>query len=436
MSGDSSARGRRAAVVAGAVLATLVLALVATRRENEGDLRTYYNVATRVWEGRDPYRTFESAEGSRRVDFTYPPTFALLVVPMVWLPWAAVRLGWAWLNGLLALRAVVLAAGFVFPGGLRIWLGRDARRWLALAAFGALLGRFVWSDLGHGQINILLAWLVLEALALLRREREPGAGVVLALATVMKLVPGLALVGLVVGGRRRMGAWAAGAGLLLAVVPPVVAWGPAEAWSKTWRWATEVTPWSARAHGAVDENLAPSALVQRLLAGAAQLDQPRRTLLLALDPEAARLAGGALSAAIALGALVAARRAAELPGRAALLCAALPLASPVAWKTHLAWLVLPALLAARHLGDGARGRTLLLAALALLLPGRALLGRELADGAVRWGAVTLGLALLWAGLWRAEPAPPWAAGAAPERADVADAGTGTDTHGMARAPDA
>src|SRR5690606_26218272 len=85
--------------------------------------------------------------------------------------------------------------------------------------------------------------------------------------------------------------------------------------------------------------------------------------------------------------------------RAAVLFAAIPLVSPIAWKPHLVALILPALLAARAAASAsARQRVVLGAAAACLLLGRELVGRQVADAATRWGVSTLGIVLLAAGL--------------------------------------
>ena len=83
----------------------------------------------------------------------------------------------------------------------------------------------------------------------------------------------------------------------------------------------------------------------------------------------------------------------------ALLLAAIPLISPVAWKPHLVCLILPGFLAGRLLLVPGRHRLLLGGGLVLTgLGGRLLLGRTLADGLLVWGGTTLGLILLFAGL--------------------------------------
>lgn len=281
--------------------------------------------------------------------------------------------------------------------------------------------RFVLSDLGHGQANVLMVWLALEGVAAAARGRERAGGALLAAATFVKLTPALLVAGEVVAGRRRVVAGAVAAGVALAVAPMLVL-GPAATVDATWRFAAEVTPWNARFHAWVGNNAALVGLVHRLLVGEADAGQAPAPMLLALDPALGRAAGTVVSAVVFVAVLLATRRLSVVP-RAAILFAAIPLVSPIAWKPHLVALILPALLAARaSVAAGVGLRATFGAAAACLLLGRGVVGREVADAATRWGVPTLGIVLLAAGLVAASRA-----GDATTRADPGADGTGASS---------
>ena len=401
-------------------LAALLLGLLSLRAagyDNEGDLRVYYDVVGRVPQGLDLYQLREGPDPERPTGYIYPPLFALAFLPLTALPFPWVRGLWFFLMGLLAVRSVLVGLGLASARGLgRGWVERAG---LALGLACAL--RFVWSDLGHGQVNVLVAWLAIEGIAQAERGRDRRAGALLALATLVKLTPALLIAGYLVAGRWRLAAWAGAVGMA-GLAAPALVFGPALTLDQLLRFGLEVTPWNAQAHAYVGNNAALTSLVQRLLVGVADPGQTPRPLLASLDPAAVRRACTALSGAVLLATLVASTR---LRGvrRPALLLAAVPLISPVAWKPHLAGLLLPLLVAGRALSVPGPGRWLAGAGAALLLvSGRGFVGRWAADQASVWGITTLGLVLLAAGLARRPSAEgPAAEGALPD-SGVAPAG--------------
>jgi hypothetical protein len=388
-------------------IASLLLGLLAANvsgRANEGDLRVYYDTVSRLGQGLDLYQQLEGPAPERPTGFIYPPPFAVAFLPLTWLPFSWLRFLWCWGMGLCALRALhngwwLVRAELGGAGEERPWAP-----WLAAGLGLAFSARFLLSDLGHGQVNLLVLCLTLEGVARAWREEERSASACLALAVLCKLTPAIVVLGYLLRGRRRLVRWTLGWGLLFAALPTALLGAGAHA-SALWRFVTVITPWNASQHAYVANNLALGAWLQRALVGVAPAGELPRPWLLALSPEA----GHVVSLCAGLGVLVAvswwaaraaAARAAGL--RAGVLLSAVPLVAPVAWKPHLVAVLLAGLYAGRALlrGDGPRGARLALWSALLLLAGtsRLFLGRELSDAATRWGAPTLGCALLLLGL--------------------------------------
>jgi hypothetical protein len=124
---------------------------------------------------------------------TYPPFAALLFIPLTWMDESTMRFA-ATLGNLLLLVALVQLS-------LRL-IGRPTRVpraavTLAVAA-GAVWCEPVWTTLRYGQVNLLLAVLVLWDVT--RRANHRWAGVGIGLAAGIKLTPALFAVFLVVAG--------------------------------------------------------------------------------------------------------------------------------------------------------------------------------------------------------------------------------------------
>ncbi|MGE0710085.1 MAG: glycosyltransferase family 87 protein [Planctomycetota bacterium] len=394
---------RRAPLVLAALLLALGLGLRAAGRPNDGDLVVYYRVCPRVQAGLDLYHLREGPDPTRPTAYIYPPPFALAFAPLCALPFPLLRGLWCALGVLAAFRAAWLAVDLLPrpPSALAVALGLGF--WL----------RYAWSDLNHGQVNLLVAWLTLEGIAAVERAgvgAAPGSaqrgelqrgellgGALLAAAVALKLTPGLVVAHYLLRGRRRVVA-AAGATLAALLLLPALVLGWGRNLDYLARFALEVTPWNARYHAFVGNNAALPGLAARLLAGSADAGQTPRPLLLALPPERALLLARALSLGAFALALALAQRARGVRALA-LVTAAIPLVSPIAWKPHLVTLILPGAVAgALLLRPGRHRAPLALALLAVGLAGRGPLGRALADAWILWGGTTGGLLLLALGL--------------------------------------
>jgi hypothetical protein len=158
--------------------------------------------------GADIYREF---------NYPNPPVMALLLRPFYRLDPTTGALAWFGLK--------VVLAGVALAWAVRLAHAPHPPPDWAVAGTVLVSLHPILGDLSHGNVNIVIAFLVVATLELLRRQRDVAAGLVLALAVACKVTPALFLPYLV---WKRWGraAAAAGTGLVLwLVVVPGVALG-------------------------------------------------------------------------------------------------------------------------------------------------------------------------------------------------------------------
>ncbi len=304
----------RAAIVAAVAVVVALGHYWYGNRHNYYDLRIYYD-AIRWWAAGHPLYSFSHYDPIQGpLGFTYPPFAALLMYPMAWVPVRVVV-------------AVMLLASFAALAVTTAWLViplADRHGWprwfvLGLALPLATALEPIRETITFGQINLLLAVLVVGDLLRLvpRQSRWAGAGV--GLATAIKLTPGIFIVYLLVTRRWRAAATAAGtatgATLLAALVAP----------HESWRYWT-FTVWQANQVGHLDR--IPNQAVWGTLLRLAAPHQPSRLVWLGL---VALIAGYGLWRAAR-----AARAGDELVGMTLAGLVGV-LISPVSWQHHLYW---------------------------------------------------------------------------------------------------
>lgn len=218
----------RVPVALGACLVSFAAFWVAQRAAHVSmiDLMVYRAEGATVRAGGDLYALRATAA---RLPTTYPPFAALLFTPLTLLDTATMRaLGTA---GNLALLVVFVRLSLRLVGHARV----ESVWWVAAVAVWC---EPVWTTLRYGQINLLLAVVVLWDLS--RRPGERWAGVGIGLAAAVKLTPALFALFLLVTGvaaRRRDGpggpwlrqarvaaVWFTGATLLATAVLPYDSW--------------------------------------------------------------------------------------------------------------------------------------------------------------------------------------------------------------------
>ncbi|MBO0869581.1 MAG: DUF2029 domain-containing protein [Micromonosporaceae bacterium] len=171
------------------------------------DLKVYYG-AIRYWAHGDG-EVYDYLKPNTKYGFTYPPFAALTMLPMAVLPWiAVVTISW-------------VASGAATAAVL-YWLvgptirARGWRMWFSLCVGLELIAIFepFRETINFGQVNVLLVFLVVADLVLLvepdRRWRTlPLGGVLIGLATAIKLTPGIFILYLLVARRFRAAVTAA-----------------------------------------------------------------------------------------------------------------------------------------------------------------------------------------------------------------------------------
>ncbi|QEU94421.1 glycosyltransferase 87 family protein [Streptomyces kanamyceticus] len=315
---------RRVPPAAGACLLSFTAFWLAQRAADVSmiDLLVYRAEGATVRAGGDLYALRTTEAG---LPTTYPPFAALLFTPLTLLDTADMRT-LATLGNLLLLVALVRLS-------LRLTgLPAHARSVLWVSA-AAVWCEPVWTTLRYGQINLLLAVLVLWDLT--RRPGRPGhrwAGVGIGVAAAVKLTPALFVVFLLlVGGAEalRRGAWR----------PPVrhacvavAAFGCATLLAAAALPYDSLRFWTRMVFEAGRVGLAEDTANQSLRGVLARL-------LHTGDPGLWWVAVAVLVAAAGLGAAVAAALRGERAW-AALSCAATALlVSPVSWSHHWVWCV-------------------------------------------------------------------------------------------------
>jgi alpha-1,2-mannosyltransferase len=271
------------------------------------DLDVYRRAGRLLLDGGDIYNL------PGQLPFLYPPFAALLAVPLALLPSALVQIAWT-TAGVLALLAVL------HRFGLHGWVLS-----LVGSATVVLVGS-VTETLAFGQLGIFLVALVLLDLTpgprLLKGPRLLPQGTLTALATAIKLTPGIFLLYLIVTGRRRAWITTVVTGLVVTVVSAVVV--P----------SASITFWGRLAHG--DTGLGHSIIYytnQSVMADVV------RIFGLGRDVALVGLALSALVAALGVWAAAAWDRLDQVRWAVSLCGVAGLLASPVSWLHHFVWIV-------------------------------------------------------------------------------------------------
>ena len=212
------------------VFGGLVLVRSAFQQERKTDFGVYARAAYAARQGGDLYAVTTCDD--RGWHYCYPPPFAVALLPLADPPgWVADRTGylpywvsvlvWYLVSVLLAWLTVHTLASAVLPdaapGTRRWWYARTVPLYVCAGGLGFTLSR--------GQVNILLVWLIAGLFAAAVRGRPFRAGLWLAAACCLKVIPGfLCLFHLVRGEWKAAVGLFVGSAVLLGVVPAAV-WG-------------------------------------------------------------------------------------------------------------------------------------------------------------------------------------------------------------------
>ena len=192
------------------------------------DFVNYFGGAQAAWHGQDIYADFKRSWGGEAwvVAYIYPPFFAELLAPLTPLGLVAAARIW-----LVIVQAAFIAALWLL---LRInpELSRAGRRLFVLAALGFMP---VYLNLKFQQVATLWLLLLTASLWAALRRRDPGSGVLLALAASLKVSPVFFLALVARLGRWRIAILGTVALVVLTVLTVIAAPG-------SWQFFTVVLP--------------------------------------------------------------------------------------------------------------------------------------------------------------------------------------------------
>ncbi|MEJ7648030.1 MAG: glycosyltransferase 87 family protein [Nakamurella sp.] len=348
---------RRRAIIGGSVVLFVAIAVSMLNyflrgpNHDQYDLRIYYSAVTFWLDGNSLYDYAQPDPVNVSLGFTYPPIAAILMAPMAWIPVGVV----------VVLHFVMLIACSALLTWLYLrqyWPLRPFQLFIVtgvVCALGFLL-QPIAQNIGFGQVNLLLAALVVVDVLVLGGRGSRWFGVGIGLAMALKLTPGIFLLLLVLDRRWR--------GLLTAIgsAAAVIAVGFAINWSDSVRYYTALI-WESDRVGFLDNpvNQSWNGTLARLTAP----EQPSRALW---------LLGALLLVALGAVRIRRALRADDLVAALTLTGFVGALVSPVTWVHHIVWLMPAAIVLYRWFwvpaADGRRRvsrRALLLSATGLFL---------------------------------------------------------------------
>jgi len=208
------------------------------------DFASYYLAGQLAREQRSPYDPDVLAAAGHALGFEhdqypflYPPPFAWGMQPLAHLSYERARQAWMLLGTVALFTALVMTLRLVRGLALRLGVEDPRLLWVVAAAFvpAALNSTSVHNDIRSGSVGILLFLCLVTAAAALMERRGVGAGLALAVAAVVKLVP-VTLVAYVWwrGPRRAAGV---ALGVLAAVCAAATIHFGAGIWADWWRHA-------------------------------------------------------------------------------------------------------------------------------------------------------------------------------------------------------
>ena len=154
-----------------------------------------------------PYRQAGDRLGVKRQHYyIYPPFFALVVSPLSFLSFAAARAVWLVMELLLVGLFVWIYSAWRRHDGTNMTLMEAG---LVAVTLGLEFLPLIW-ELAIGQTTVLILVLLAGCLLMAKRGSEATAGLLLGLATAIKLTPALLIVYFALRGRKRLAVWGAG----------------------------------------------------------------------------------------------------------------------------------------------------------------------------------------------------------------------------------
>jgi hypothetical protein len=202
----------RTRVLLGALALVSLVAVFTTRVSRKmPDFEVYWTAGSRAIAAEPLYRAEDG-----HFQFKYLPAFALFVSPLAAIPLPLAKA--AWFGGSAVLMVVLLWLSLLAMPALR-----KPPVWLLVLTFLAM-AKFYAHELVLGQVNLLFGVVVVLAIVWMRSGREIPAGLLLAMAVVIKPYAAIFVPWLVTR-RSRAAFLAMSAGLLVLLLLPVARYG-------------------------------------------------------------------------------------------------------------------------------------------------------------------------------------------------------------------
>ncbi len=150
-----------------------------THTQYGNDFTVFYAAARNLYDFKDPYNHPIAA----KTPYLYLPLFSLLLEPLAIMPLPMAATFWYWLNILFALLLIILCSRLISP---------DLSKQISIATILLILTtRLIIDNLLWGQVNILVALLIVIWASAHQKNKQWWGEIALAIAISIKVTPAL-----------------------------------------------------------------------------------------------------------------------------------------------------------------------------------------------------------------------------------------------------
>lgn len=166
------------------LLAVLILIYLIKEALENGDFKIFLSAASLVHEGISPYKEWITvSEGSSGL-YYYSPFWAMLLIPLSYLPQFVVHFSWLLLNMWFLSRLYKLFQNYIQPFNLT-----TKQHKIIVILSMAVSIRFLLYNIGMLQMTIFILWTCFESISLIKKDKLILGSLLLALAINIKLLP-------------------------------------------------------------------------------------------------------------------------------------------------------------------------------------------------------------------------------------------------------
>ena len=160
-------------LVSAALVAGLAAVFVLNASAKMPDFDVYWRAGARALAAEPLYRAEDE-----HYQFKYLPAFALLAIPIAFVPLSVAKALW------FAVSAGLAAA--LIASSLALLPDRRKPPWLLIVVTLVVMAKFYGHELVLGQVNFLFATMIVLAVLLLQKGHDAPAGILIALAVIVK----------------------------------------------------------------------------------------------------------------------------------------------------------------------------------------------------------------------------------------------------------